>query len=90
MNAIVHTAPANAYTGLDRFLRTRLLRQLDALEGRAVELHDALGSECVGRGDAPPLRLRDYINLENTTATHPFVLHKGDKEIIYFASNRFC
>ena len=54
MNAIVHTAPANAYTGLDRFLRTRLLRQLDALEGRAVELHDALGSECVGRGDAPP------------------------------------
>ena len=58
MNAIVHTAPANAYTGLDRFLRTRLLRQLDALEGRAVELHDALGSECVGRGDAPPLRLR--------------------------------
>ncbi len=58
MNAIVHTAPASAYTGLDRFLRTRLLRQLDALEGRAVELHDALGSECVGRGDAPPLRLR--------------------------------
>ena len=54
MNAIFHTAPANAYTGLDRFLRTRLLRQLDALEGRAVELHDALGSECVGRGDAPP------------------------------------
>ena len=58
MNALVHAAPATAYTSLDRFLRTRLLRQLEAMQGRAVELHDALGSECVGRGDAPPLRLR--------------------------------
>ena len=58
MNAIVHTAPASAYSGLDRFLRTRLLRQLAALQGRAVELHDALGRESVGSGDAPPLQLR--------------------------------
>ncbi len=58
MNALVHAAPATAYTSLDRFLRTRLLRQLEAMQGRAVELHDALGSECAGRGDAPPLRLR--------------------------------
>lgn len=42
----------------------------------------------VGDTWTAPLRLRDYINLENATATHPFVLHKDGKEIIYFASNR--
>lgn len=60
MNAIVQAAGVAAYTRLDRLLRARVLRQLDALQGRAVALDDALGSERVGRasGDAPPLRLR--------------------------------
>jgi cyclopropane-fatty-acyl-phospholipid synthase len=59
MNAIVQTAPASAYTGLDRFLRARLLRQLDALQGRAIELQDALGTHRTGDTDgaAAPLRL---------------------------------
>ncbi len=35
-----------------------------------------------------PEKLHDYINQPNTTATHPFVVHEGNKEIIYFSSNR--
>lgn len=35
-----------------------------------------------------PLRLRDYINLASASTTHPFVVHKNGKEILYFASNR--
>ena len=35
-----------------------------------------------------PIKLPEYINLPNKTATQPFVVHKGDKEILYFSSNR--
>ena len=35
-----------------------------------------------------PVRLRDYINEPGRTSSHPFVLHQGGKEILYFASNR--
>lgn len=35
-----------------------------------------------------PERLPDYINEENYTATHPFVVFDGDKEILYFSSDR--
>lgn len=37
---------------------------------------------------SPPERLRDYINLQGTTATHPFVYHKDGKEYLLFSSNR--
>lgn len=35
-----------------------------------------------------PRKLRDYVKLEGTTATHPFVIHEGDMEVLYFASDR--
>lgn len=35
-----------------------------------------------------PVRLPEIINLPGKTATHPFVVHEGDKEILYFSSNR--
>jgi hypothetical protein len=35
-----------------------------------------------------PKKLRDYIKLEGTTATHPFVIHKGQTEILFFSSDR--
>ena len=35
-----------------------------------------------------PRKLRDYVKLEGTTATHPYVVHDGDTEILYFASDR--
>lgn len=35
-----------------------------------------------------PIKLPDYINLPNKTATQPFVVQKGSKEILYFSSNR--
>jgi cyclopropane-fatty-acyl-phospholipid synthase len=57
MNAIAPLADAHAYSGLDRLLRTRLLAQLRALQGRALELHDALGCERTG-GTGTPIRLQ--------------------------------
>ena len=47
MNSIAH-APAAGYGTLDRFLRARLLRRLDALRGGGVELSDALGTHRIG------------------------------------------
>ena len=47
MNSIAH-APAAGYGALDRLLRARLLRRLDALRGGAVELSDALGTHRIG------------------------------------------
>jgi cyclopropane-fatty-acyl-phospholipid synthase len=47
MNSIAH-APAAGYGTLDRFLRARLLRRLDALRGVGVELSDALGTHRIG------------------------------------------
>jgi len=35
-----------------------------------------------------PVRLRDYINVEGATTTHPYVVQEGDTEVLYFASNR--
>lgn len=35
-----------------------------------------------------PERLRDYVNIEGTTTTHPFVIHQNNTEILYFSSNR--
>ena len=41
-----------------------------------------------GRAWSEPERLRDYINVKDATATHPTVVHDGNVEILYFASNR--
>ena len=35
-----------------------------------------------------PVKLPEYINLPNKTATQPYVVHKDNKEILYFSSNR--
>ncbi len=35
-----------------------------------------------------PRKLRDYIKLEGTTATHPFVIFEGEMETLYFSSDR--
>jgi len=36
-----------------------------------------------------PIRLRDYINIENaSTTTQPWVVHQNGQEILYFASDR--
>ncbi|MEY4135750.1 MAG: SPOR domain-containing protein [Saprospiraceae bacterium] len=35
-----------------------------------------------------PKRLPDFVNVKGYTATQPWVVHRGDVEIVYFASNR--
>lgn len=35
-----------------------------------------------------PERLPDFINMDNTTATQPNIVHQGGREVMYFASNR--
>ncbi len=35
-----------------------------------------------------PKKLRDYVKLEGTTATHPAVIHNGQTEILFFSSDR--
>lgn len=35
-----------------------------------------------------PTKLPDYINVETTNTTHPFVTVEGGEEVLYFASNR--
>lgn len=35
-----------------------------------------------------PEKLPEYVNLDNYTNTHPQVIHQGDKEILFFSSNR--
>ncbi len=35
-----------------------------------------------------PRKLRDYVKLEGTTATHPFVMFDGNTEVLYFSSDR--
>ncbi|WCL80511.1 outer membrane peptidoglycan-associated protein [Saprospira sp. CCB-QB6] len=37
---------------------------------------------------ANPVQLPDYINVAETNTTHPFVISKDDKEILYFVSDR--
>jgi len=39
-------------------------------------------------GWSDPVMLPDYINAEDANTTHPFVLTQGDKEIIYFVSDK--
>jgi hypothetical protein len=41
-----------------------------------------------GTSWSEPIRLRDYINKAGNTQTHPYVTQLGDKEILYFSSNR--
>ncbi len=42
----------------------------------------------VGKSWTQPERLPDYLNEVNATTTHPFVIHDGESEVLYFASNR--
>lgn len=44
----------DAWGGLDRFLRTRLCRRLDALRGGQLRLQDALGDVLLGEAPANP------------------------------------
>lgn len=39
-------------------------------------------------GWSNPEKLRDYIRMEGSTATHPFVVHTDKEEILYFSSDR--
>jgi hypothetical protein len=39
-------------------------------------------------GWAQPMRLRNYINADGATTTHPFVTHQDGIETLYFSSNR--
>lgn len=61
----------------------------------SVESWGGLTTRCeiyvIKRNDktwSEPEKLRDYINLEGMTTTHPFVTHQENTEILYFASNR--
>lgn len=59
MSSVVRTTHADSYDALDRFLRGRLLRQLDALRGGEIALVDALGTTVLGEpGHGPALRLQ--------------------------------
>jgi tetratricopeptide (TPR) repeat protein len=42
----------------------------------------------IADGWTPPTRLPDRINAPDGNTTHAFVMHKGNKEIMFFASNR--
>ena len=42
----------------------------------------------IGKTWASPQKLPDYINEPGVSTTHPFVVHDGNTEILYFASNR--
>ena len=59
MNTLAQASRATAFNALDRMLRQRVLRQLQALRGRHVVLVDALGSERAGEDVAgvAPLRI---------------------------------
>lgn len=35
-----------------------------------------------------PIALRSYLKMDGSTATHPYVIHDGNDEILYFSSNR--
>ncbi len=62
---------------------------------RSVENWGYLTTRCeiyairrVGNLWSAPERLNDKINQEGFTATQPFIVQDGNKEILYFASNR--
>ena len=52
MNSVARPA-ISTHGALDRFLRGRLLRQLDALRGGEVALHDALGTALTHARERP-------------------------------------
>ncbi|MEO1409946.1 MAG: hypothetical protein AAFW73_08680 [Bacteroidota bacterium] len=39
-------------------------------------------------GWTTPQNMRDYVKMDGTTVTHPYVVHQGDTEIVYFSSDR--
>lgn len=45
-------------------------------------------TERAGRSWKAPEKLRDYINMAGSTTTHPYVVHQGNTEVLYFSSNR--
>lgn len=62
---------------------------------KSIESWGGLTTRCelyvtrrIGSGWSAPERLKDYVNVENATTTHPYVVYNGDTEILYFASNR--
>lgn len=62
---------------------------------KTVEKKDAPTTRCEifvikrqGNTWSLPERLRDYINLEEATTTHPVVIFNGTTEIVYFTSDR--
>jgi len=62
---------------------------------KSIESWGGLTTQCeiyvtrrIGKNWSAPQRLRDYINVEGVTTTHPYVVHQGNTEILYFASNR--
>ena len=59
MNTLAPASPAPGFNAVDRILRSRVLRQLQALRGRAVVLVDGLGSVHAGEAAATgtPLRI---------------------------------
>ena len=59
MSTLAPASPVAGFNAFDRILRSRVLRQLQALRGRAVVLVDGLGSVHAGEAVAtvPPLRI---------------------------------
>jgi hypothetical protein len=62
---------------------------------RSIENWGALTTICeiymtkrIGNLWSAPQRLPDKINVDEVTATQPFVVHRDGQEILYFASNR--
>ena len=60
-----------------------------------VESWGGLTSQCalyvtkrLGKSWTNPERLPDYLNEVNATTTHPYVVHDGNIEVLYFSSNR--
>jgi tetratricopeptide (TPR) repeat protein len=41
-----------------------------------------------GESWSKPIRMKDYINVQGTSNAHPFVVYTGDKEVVYFSSDR--
>jgi hypothetical protein len=62
---------------------------------KSVESWGGLTTQCqiyvtrrVGKSWTPPEKLPDYVNEAGVTTTHPFVVHDGNTEVLYFSTNR--
>jgi hypothetical protein len=62
---------------------------------KSVESWGGLTTQCqiyvtrrVGNTWTSPERLPDYVNEPGMSSTHPYVVHDGNTEILYFSSNR--